>query len=38
MPKCPRRPLARLDIELELGFVVGVPSLLGEPVSTVGVP
>jgi fumarylacetoacetase len=25
-------PSARLDIELELGFVVGVPSRLGEPV------
>ena len=25
-------PSARLDIELELGFVVGVPSALGEPV------
>ena len=27
-------PSRRLDIELELGFVVGRPSLLGEPVST----
>ena len=27
-------PRRRLDIELELGFVVGVPSTLGEPVST----
>ena len=26
-------PSRRLDIELELGFVVGVPSALGEPVS-----
>jgi fumarylacetoacetase len=26
-------PSRRLDIELELGFVVGVPSTLGEPVS-----
>ena len=26
------QPSARLDIELELGFVVGVPSSLGEPV------
>ena len=26
-------PSARLDIELELGFVVGVPSALGEPVA-----
>ena len=26
------RPSSRLDIELELGFVVGVPSRLGEPV------
>jgi len=25
-------PTRRLDVELELGFVVGVPSLLGEPV------
>ncbi len=27
-------PTARLDIEAELGFVVGVPSRLGEPVPT----
>jgi fumarylacetoacetase len=27
-------PTRRLDIELELGFVVGTPSRLGEPVST----
>ena len=27
-------PSRRLDIELELGFVVGVPSVLGEPVPT----
>ena len=27
-------PSRRLDIELELGFVVGVPSTLGEPVPT----
>ena len=27
-------PSTRLDIELELGFVVGVPSTLGEPVQT----
>ncbi len=27
-------PSKRLDIELELGFVVGVPSTLGEPVPT----
>ena len=27
-------PSRRLDIELELGFVVGVPSALGEPVPT----
>jgi fumarylacetoacetase len=27
-------PSRRLDLELELGFVVGVPSRLGEPVST----
>ena len=27
-------PARRLDIELELGFVVGVPSTLGEPVPT----
>src|SRR5205807_1015296 len=26
-------PSTRLDIELEIGFVVGVPSRLGEPVS-----
>jgi fumarylacetoacetase len=26
-------PCARLDFEAELGFVVGVPSMLGEPVS-----
>jgi fumarylacetoacetase len=26
-------PSVRLDIELELGFVVGVPSVLGEPVA-----
>ena len=26
-------PSARLDVELELGFVVGVPSRLGEPVA-----
>jgi fumarylacetoacetase len=26
-------PSARLDIELELGFVIGVPSALGEPVA-----
>ena len=26
------QPSARLDVELELGFVVGVPSRLGEPV------
>jgi fumarylacetoacetase len=26
-------PSARLDIELELGFVVGVPSAIGEPVA-----
>jgi fumarylacetoacetase len=28
------RPTRRLDIELELGFVVGVPSRLGKPVPT----
>jgi fumarylacetoacetase len=28
------RPSARLDIELELGLVIGTPSELGEPVST----
>ena len=27
-------PSRRLDLELELGFVVGVPSVLGEPVPT----
>jgi fumarylacetoacetase len=27
-------PTRRLDIELELGFVVGTPSRLGEPIST----
>ena len=27
-------PSRRLDIELELGFVVGVPSRLGEPIPT----
>ncbi len=27
-------PSRRLDIELELGFVVGVPSMLGDPVPT----
>jgi fumarylacetoacetase len=27
-------PTRRLDIELELGFVIGTPSRLGEPVST----
>jgi fumarylacetoacetase len=27
-------PTRRLDIELELGFIVGTPSRLGEPVST----
>ena len=29
-------PSRRLDIELELGFVVGTPSRLGEPVRTAG--
>jgi fumarylacetoacetase len=29
-------PSVRLDIELELGFVVGVPSALGEPVAVEG--
>ena len=28
------RPSARLDIELELGLVIGTPSKLGEPVAT----
>ncbi|MFF7309115.1 fumarylacetoacetate hydrolase family protein [Streptomyces sp. NPDC008137] len=28
------RPTERLDIEAELGYVVGVPSVLGRPVST----
>ena len=31
-------PSRRLDIELELGFVVGLPSTLGEPVPTSSVP
>src|SRR5258706_14872297 len=31
-------PTQRLDIELELGFVVGVPSTRGEPLPTEGVP
>jgi fumarylacetoacetase len=30
------RPSARLDIELELGLVIGTPSELGEPVATDG--